>query len=270
MTIGATGQGMVAGDMVNTASRLQSAAPPGSLLVDEATMRAASVAITFEPAGEKVLKGKELPVSAWRADRVVADAGRREPQRGARAAVRRTRRRDADPQGAAARDRARAQSPAGVVRRGGRDRQDPPGLGVPQVHRRRRRGRSTGTRDARPPTARASRSGRSARWSGSGPGWPSPTTRRRRASGSPRPSPSTSPTRRSDAGSSRASSAARRRGGPRRRARGAVRGVADVLRARRRPGPDDPRLRGPPMGRPGLLDFIDHLLEWSRAHRSSS
>ena len=38
-------------------------------------MRAASVAITFEPAGEKVLKGKELPVSAWRADRVVAMRG---------------------------------------------------------------------------------------------------------------------------------------------------------------------------------------------------
>jgi class 3 adenylate cyclase len=75
VTIGATGQGMVAGDMVNTASRLQSAAPPGSLLVDESTMRAASVAITFEPAGDKVLKGKELPIAAWRADRVVAMRG---------------------------------------------------------------------------------------------------------------------------------------------------------------------------------------------------
>jgi class 3 adenylate cyclase/tetratricopeptide (TPR) repeat protein len=75
VTIGAAGQGMVAGDMVNTASRLQSAAPPGTLLVDEATMRAAAVAIIFEPGGEKVLKGKELPVSAWRADRVVAMRG---------------------------------------------------------------------------------------------------------------------------------------------------------------------------------------------------
>ena len=75
VTIGATGQGMVAGDMVNTASRLQSAAPPGSLLVDESTMRAASVAITFEPAGDKLLKGKELAVTAWRADRVVAMRG---------------------------------------------------------------------------------------------------------------------------------------------------------------------------------------------------
>ncbi len=29
VTIGATNQGMVAGDLVNTASRLQSVAPPG-------------------------------------------------------------------------------------------------------------------------------------------------------------------------------------------------------------------------------------------------
>src|SRR3990170_3190155 len=39
VTVGASGQGMVAGDLVNTASRLQSAAPPGSVLVGEATWR---------------------------------------------------------------------------------------------------------------------------------------------------------------------------------------------------------------------------------------
>src|SRR3989304_5567766 len=37
VTLGATGLGMVAGDMVNTASRLQSVAPPGTVLVGEAT-----------------------------------------------------------------------------------------------------------------------------------------------------------------------------------------------------------------------------------------
>ena len=37
VTIGATNQGMVAGDIVNTASRLQSVAPPGAVLVGEAT-----------------------------------------------------------------------------------------------------------------------------------------------------------------------------------------------------------------------------------------
>jgi class 3 adenylate cyclase len=77
VTIGATNQGMVAGDLVNTASRLQSAAAPGDVLVGEATERAASQAIAFEPAGEQVLKGKSAPVPAWRALRVIAQVGGR-------------------------------------------------------------------------------------------------------------------------------------------------------------------------------------------------
>ena len=52
---------MVAGDLVNTASRLQSVAAPGTVLVGEATQRAASSAIVFEPAGEHALKGKDAP-----------------------------------------------------------------------------------------------------------------------------------------------------------------------------------------------------------------
>jgi len=75
VTIGAVGQGMVAGDLVNTASRLQSVAAPGSVLVGEATERAASRAISFEPLGEQALKGKAAPVPAWRAKRVVAELG---------------------------------------------------------------------------------------------------------------------------------------------------------------------------------------------------
>ncbi|MBA2373520.1 MAG: AAA family ATPase [Chloroflexi bacterium] len=73
VTVGAVGQGMVAGDLVNTASRLQSVAAPGSVLVGEATQRAASRAIAFEPLGEQALKGKASPVPAWRALRVVAE-----------------------------------------------------------------------------------------------------------------------------------------------------------------------------------------------------
>ena len=42
VTIGATNQGMVAGDLVNTASRLQSAALPGTVLVGEQTQLAAA------------------------------------------------------------------------------------------------------------------------------------------------------------------------------------------------------------------------------------
>ena len=75
VTLGASNQGMVAGDLVNTASRLQSVAPPGTVLVGEATMQAASDAIAFEPAGEQLLKGKAAPVPAFRALRVVAQRG---------------------------------------------------------------------------------------------------------------------------------------------------------------------------------------------------
>ncbi len=77
VTLGATNQGMVAGDLVNTAARLQSAAAPGVVLVGEPTQRAAAGAIAFEPAGEQVLKGKAAPVPAWRAVRVVAQRGGR-------------------------------------------------------------------------------------------------------------------------------------------------------------------------------------------------
>ena len=77
VTLGKVNEGMVAGDMVNTASRLQSAAAPGVVLVGEATQRAAAGAIVFEPAGEQVLKGKQAPVEAWRALRVVAERGGR-------------------------------------------------------------------------------------------------------------------------------------------------------------------------------------------------
>jgi class 3 adenylate cyclase/tetratricopeptide (TPR) repeat protein len=74
-TIGASGQGMVAGDLVNTASRLQGAAPPGTVLVGESTYRATSGAIGYEEAGEHLLKGKAAPVAAWRAVRVLGMRG---------------------------------------------------------------------------------------------------------------------------------------------------------------------------------------------------
>src|SRR5206468_7171895 len=51
VTIGAEGEGMVAGDLVNTASRIQSAADPGSVLVGEATRRATEQAVVFESGG---------------------------------------------------------------------------------------------------------------------------------------------------------------------------------------------------------------------------
>ena len=77
VTLGATNQGMVAGDIVNTAARLQSVAAPGTVLVGETTYRAASGSIAFEAAGEQTLKGKATPVPAWRALRVVGERGGR-------------------------------------------------------------------------------------------------------------------------------------------------------------------------------------------------
>jgi class 3 adenylate cyclase/predicted ATPase len=75
VTIGAEQQGMIAGDAVNTASRVQSVAPPGELLVDLATRRLAEAAVGFADAGEHVLKGKAEPLQLWRATRVLAAVG---------------------------------------------------------------------------------------------------------------------------------------------------------------------------------------------------
>ncbi|HEY8774368.1 MAG TPA: AAA family ATPase, partial [Gaiellaceae bacterium] len=74
VTIGAEGEGMVAGDLVNTASRIQSVAEPGQVFVGEATRRATEAAIVYEEAGVHELKGKAGLVPAWRALRVISGA----------------------------------------------------------------------------------------------------------------------------------------------------------------------------------------------------
>jgi class 3 adenylate cyclase len=73
--VGAESEGMVLGDTVNTASRLQSLASPGTVLVDDVTRRASEAAIAYEDAGRHQVKGREQPVHAWTALRVVAGAG---------------------------------------------------------------------------------------------------------------------------------------------------------------------------------------------------
>jgi class 3 adenylate cyclase/tetratricopeptide (TPR) repeat protein len=77
VNLGDSNQAMVAGDLVNTAARLQSVAQPDTVLVGEGTMQATSAAIAYEPIGETTLKGKVAPVAAWRALRVVAERGGR-------------------------------------------------------------------------------------------------------------------------------------------------------------------------------------------------
>ena len=75
VTLGAVGEGMVAGDAVNTAARVQSVAEPGQVLVDGATYRLAGRAVGFDDTGEHRLKGKAEPVRLWRATRVLAGVG---------------------------------------------------------------------------------------------------------------------------------------------------------------------------------------------------
>jgi class 3 adenylate cyclase/tetratricopeptide (TPR) repeat protein len=75
VNLAAAGQGMVAGDLVNTAARIQSAAKPGTVLVGETTRRASEQSIAFEDAGKHALKGKAQPVQLFRAVRVTAARG---------------------------------------------------------------------------------------------------------------------------------------------------------------------------------------------------
>jgi predicted ATPase/class 3 adenylate cyclase len=75
VNLAATGEGMVAGDLVNTASRIQSAAEPGQVLVGDSTRRATEVAIAYEDSGIHELKGKSEPVHLWKALRVTAGRG---------------------------------------------------------------------------------------------------------------------------------------------------------------------------------------------------
>jgi class 3 adenylate cyclase/predicted ATPase len=75
VNLSAAGQGMVAGDMVNTASRIQSAAEPGTVLAGDATRRATEAAIIYEDAGEHLLKGKADIVQLHRAVRVIGGRG---------------------------------------------------------------------------------------------------------------------------------------------------------------------------------------------------
>ena len=70
-----TGEGMASGDVVNTAARLQAAAPTGSILVDETTYRATDRAIELENAPAVEAKGKSEPIPVWSAVRARARVG---------------------------------------------------------------------------------------------------------------------------------------------------------------------------------------------------
>src|SRR5207244_9753339 len=58
-----TGEGMAAGDVVNTAARLQAEAPVDGVLVDESTYRATARAIEYRDHPPVVAKGKSEPLA---------------------------------------------------------------------------------------------------------------------------------------------------------------------------------------------------------------
>jgi class 3 adenylate cyclase/tetratricopeptide (TPR) repeat protein len=60
-----TGEGMASGDVMNTAARLQEAAPVNGILVGELTYEATCDVVEYRNAGAIDAKGKSQPVPAW-------------------------------------------------------------------------------------------------------------------------------------------------------------------------------------------------------------
>jgi class 3 adenylate cyclase/tetratricopeptide (TPR) repeat protein len=61
------GEGIVTGDVVNTASRIQSAAPVNAVAVGQQTYRATGRLFAYEPLAPAPVKGKAEPVQLWQA-----------------------------------------------------------------------------------------------------------------------------------------------------------------------------------------------------------
>jgi class 3 adenylate cyclase len=74
----ALGEAMVAGDVVNTAARLQQHAPVGEIVVGDETYRATRDAIDYEAIEAVTAKGKTAPIAAWRAVATASPAGQRD------------------------------------------------------------------------------------------------------------------------------------------------------------------------------------------------
>ena len=69
---GGNERGLVVGDLVNTASRLQSIARPGTVFVGPATYEVTQRSIDYEDMGTREVKGKSESVRAYRAVRVAS------------------------------------------------------------------------------------------------------------------------------------------------------------------------------------------------------
>lgn len=74
---GGNEKGLLLGDMVNAASRLQSLAGPGQVFVGPTTAELVASGIEVVPMGDHRVKGKDEPITAFRAVRVLSEVGGR-------------------------------------------------------------------------------------------------------------------------------------------------------------------------------------------------
>ena len=136
---GPDGESMIAGDLINTASRLQTAAGRGHRAGRRRHIPGSQPRDRVRRRESLVLKGKDEPVRAYRALRVVGQRKGVGPRRGHRSAVCRQRRAAKSTEGFARRPRSRPTSAARLCDRDSGHRQEPACLGVQEVRRRSRR-----------------------------------------------------------------------------------------------------------------------------------
>ena len=147
---------------MNTGARLQAAAPPGGVLVGEATYRATERVIDYREAAPIEAKGKSEPLFAWVALRRGRASGSTCPRPGRRGSWVASASSTCSP---ARSDRARETRDPQLVTLVG-----VPGIGKSRLvascsaSSKRSKSSSTGARAARCPTARAWRTGRWGRW----------------------------------------------------------------------------------------------------------
>jgi class 3 adenylate cyclase/tetratricopeptide (TPR) repeat protein len=83
VTLGAEArsEGIASGDVMNTAARIQSAAPVNGILIDEETYRHTSKVIDYQSVEPVAAKGKAEPVAVWKPVAIRAAPGLRTPSR---------------------------------------------------------------------------------------------------------------------------------------------------------------------------------------------
>jgi class 3 adenylate cyclase len=89
----AAGEGIASGDVVNTAARLQTAAPIDGVVVGEATYRATRDRVEYEELAAVHAKGKAAPIACWKALRARSNVGETRRRHDATALVGRQRER---------------------------------------------------------------------------------------------------------------------------------------------------------------------------------